>query len=368
MKIIMTGGGTGGHIYPAIAIADKMKRRRPETEVFFIGGKRGMENRLVPEAGYPFEAIHVSGLNRKNMLKNIKTLTDLAKGIRESLAIIDREKPDIVMGTGGYVCGPVMLAAKMRGVKTAIHEQNAFPGVTNKMLSRFVDKVFISFAGSEKYFKSGKEKIILSGNPLRKEFAVSDSEEDRKKLGVLEKEFMILCFAGSMGAARISEAMTEVTKAIGGMREIKLFFVTGKPYYEKIKKELGEEGIVMGENVHIMEYINGMAAYISAADVVVSRAGALTISELTACGKPAILIPSPNVTANHQYHNAKVVENEGGALIIEEKELSGEKLTSTILRLKGNKEMLNKMALASRKLAATDAAEIIYEQVTSMLS
>lgn len=368
MKIIMTGGGTGGHIYPAIAIADKIKRRMPKTEVLFIGGKRGMESRLVPEAGYSLKTIQVSGLNRKNLLKNMKTLTDLAKGVRESLAIIDKEKPDIVIGTGGYVCGPVVLAARLRGVKTAVHEQNAFPGVTNKMLSRFADKVFISFAESEKYFKVKKDKIILSGNPLRKEFAVVDSEEDRKKLGVSEKDFMVLCFAGSMGAARISEAMTEVTKAIGAMPDVKLFFVTGKPYYEKIKKELQDDGMIQKKNVHIMEYINGMAAYISAADVVVSRAGALTISELTACGKPAILIPSPNVTANHQYHNAKVVENGGGAFVIEEKELTGEKLTSAILRLKGNKEMLNKMALGSRRLAASDAAEIIYEQVTSMLS
>ncbi len=365
MKVIMTGGGTGGHIYPAIAIADKIKKREPDAEILFVGGLRGMEGTLVPNAGYTLETVRVSGFNRKNLFKNFKTLSDLGSGLKSSLKIMDTFKPDIVIGTGGYVCGPVILAAKMRGIKTAIHEQNAYPGITNKILGKFVDQIFLAFKESEKFFE-GKKKVVITGNPLRKGFTIADSETDRKKLGIREKDFMILCFAGSGGAAKVNDAMIGVIREVCQLPEVKLHFATGKNYYDKVIDSLKEANVAESENVKITEYINDMTTYISAADIVICRAGALTISELTACGKPAILIPSPNVTANHQFHNAKVVESQGGAIILEEKDLTGEKLASAVMKLKTNKEALNKMGKGSRKLGVTNAAEIIYDEIKTL--
>ncbi|MEG1584395.1 MAG: glycosyltransferase, partial [Anaerovorax sp.] len=196
MKVIMTGGGTGGHVYPAVAIADKIKRKHPEAEILFVGTEKGMERELVPANGYPIEFITVSGFNRKNLLKNIKTVQDLLKGDRGARKIIGAFKPDLVIGTGGYVCGPVVRAAHKMGIRTFIHEQNALPGMTNKMLEKSVEKVFISFPDAKSHFKN-KKKLIVTGNPIRRNFILAGVENYREKLGIAPKEFVILCFGGS---------------------------------------------------------------------------------------------------------------------------------------------------------------------------
>jgi UDP-N-acetylglucosamine--N-acetylmuramyl-(pentapeptide) pyrophosphoryl-undecaprenol N-acetylglucosamine transferase len=362
MKVIMTGGGTGGHIYPAIAIADKIKRKHPEANILFIGTERGMEKELVPKNGYEIRFITVSGLNRKKLWKNLKTVTDLAKGYRQANKIIDEFKPDLVIGTGGYVCAPVVRAANKKGIRTYIHEQNAYPGVTNKILEKYVDKVFVSFPESKKYFKN-QDKLIVTGNPIRNSFLVCGMSNSREKMRIKDTEFVILCFGGSLGSEKINSTMVHVIEAINGMPDTKLFFITGKHYYKKINDIFKESNIILNENINILEYVDNMHEYLSASDLVISRAGALTISEITACGKASILIPSPNVTGNHQYYNAKVVADEGGAIIIEEKELSDEKLLGTILRLKNNKEALNKMSGASMKVGRIDAVDMIYDHL-----
>lgn len=362
MRVIMTGGGTGGHIYPAIAIAERIRRRHPDAEILFVGTARGMEKDLVPKSGFDIRFITVSGFHRKKLWKNFKTALDLAKGNMQARSIIREFKPDLVIGTGGYVCGPVVRVAHKKGIKTFIHEQNAFPGVTNKLLEKYVDKVFISFPESKKYFKD-QSKLVVTGNPIRKSFLLGSVNHSREKMGIGSSEFVILCFGGSLGAGKINSTMIHVVEAVNSMPDTKLFFITGRYYYDKVLDALKERGVKLSENINILEYADNMHEYLFAADLVISRAGALTVSEITACGKASILIPSPNVTGNHQFFNAKVVADQGGAIIIEEKDLTDEKLLGTILRLKSNRETLNSMSASSAKVGRIDAVDMIYDHL-----
>ena len=362
MKVIMTGGGTGGHIYPAIAIANKIKEKCPEAEILFVGTKRGMEKELVPKSGYPLEFITVSGFNRKNLLKNFKTAADLLKGNREARSIIKSFKPDIVIGTGGYVCGPVVRAAKKLGCRTFIHEQNAYPGMTNKLLEKYVEKVFVAFADAKKYFKH-PEKLMVTGNPVRKVFYDADSAEAKKELGLAENEFAILSFGGSLGALKLNQMMLELFEKFNGVEGIHLYFVTGKYYNKSVKEELAARGIEICDNVTVMEYIDHMEKYLPAADVIISRSGALAVSEITVAGRASIMVPSPNVTGNHQYFNAKSVADVGGAFLIEEKDLTAELLYEKIMYLKENEAARHAMEQNSRMAAPEDAAEIIADYV-----
>ena len=362
MRVIMTGGGTGGHIYPAIAIADKIRRKNPDAEILFVGTQRGMEKDLVPKHGYAIEFIEVTGFNRKNLLKNVKTIQNLFKGIRQSKEILDRFKPDIVIGTGGYVCGPLVLAAHKKGIKTYIHEQNAFPGLTNKMLEKHADKVFISFEESRKYFRD-QSKLILSGNPVRKEFLVCSIQNNREKLGLVATDFMVLCIGGSQGSSTLNKAIISAIARISEDPQVKLYFVTGKAHYQGVKNSLADLLIKNGDRIRIIDYLDAMPEHLSAADLVISRAGALAVTEINACGKASILIPSPYVADNHQYFNAKVSSDAGAAILVEEKDLTSEKLFDTVLRLKNNKDYLNKMSRKSEELGRLDSVEIIYENL-----
>lgn len=359
MKVIMTGGGTGGHIYPAIAIADKIRERYPHSEILFVGTERGLEKNIVPDNGYPIEFITVEGFNRKNPLKNIKVLKKLNEGNHQAKKLIKSFQPDVVIGTGGYVCGPVVRAAHKAGVKTYTHEQNAFPGVTNKLLEKYVEKVFLGFPEAQKYFKH-REKHVMAGNPVRKAFFDADPKASREKLGFSSGDFVLLVFGGSQGAGRINKAMLSVIEAMNGMDGIQVCMATGKRYYDAILHELQEErGITLADNIHILEYISNMDEYLSAADLVISRSGALTVAEVTVCGKAAIFIPSPIVTGNHQFYNAKAVADHGGAMIIEEKDLDNDRLIAQILKLKNDPELVQKMAACSKECAPVDAVDII---------
>ena len=362
MKVIMTGGGTGGHIYPAIAIADKIRRRHPEAEILFVGTQRGMEKELVPQNGYPIRFITVSGFHRKQIWKNVGTARDLMKGLREAKEIIADFQPDLVIGTGGYVCGPVVRTAHKMGIPCYIHEQNAFPGMTNKMLEKHVEKVFLSFEEAGKYFKQ-PEKHVVTGNPIRRSFLVADTDECRKKLNIGPNDFTVLCFGGSLGAEKINEAMLEAIHTFNGAKGLQVIFGTGKRYYDQICREISSSGLQLEDNIRILPYIENMNEYLNACDVVISRAGALTISEITACGKASILIPSPNVTGNHQFFNAKVVADRGGAILLEEKNLTADALVAAVLKLKNNPQYLNKMSQASAAAGRIDSADVIYENL-----
>ncbi len=362
MRVIMTGGGTGGHIYPAIAIANKIKSVDKDAEILFVGTKRGLEKDLVPKNGYPIEFITVSGFNRKKLLTNVKTLADLMKGNIQARKIIKSFKPDVVIGTGGYVCGPVVRAAAKLGARTFIHEQNAYPGMTNKMLEKYVEKVFISFEPARKYFKE-KDKLIMSGNPVRQSFFDADAKAARKALDIADDETVILSFGGSQGAGKINEMMMELLEKFNGVPAIRLYFVTGKYYNDSVKKEIVERGIELKDNIRILEYIDNMEKYLPASDIIISRSGALTVSEITVCGKASIMIPSPNVTGNHQYHNAKSVADVGGAELIEEKDITPEILYEKIMNLVENPKIREEMAVNAKKAAPADAAGIIIDYI-----
>ena len=362
MKVIMTGGGTGGHIYPAIAIADKIRSEHPDAEILFVGTQKGLEKDLVPKNGYPISFVTVSGFHRKQIWKNVGTARDLMKGLREAKAILKEFQPDVVIGTGGYVCGPVVRTAHKMGIPCYIHEQNAFPGVTNKMLEQHVNKVFLSFEEAGKYFKQ-PEKHVVVGNPIRGSFFAAETGDLRAKLGIEEGDFAVLSFGGSLGAGKINEAMAEAIHTFNGVKGMKVFFGTGKRYYDEICKAISESGLELKDNIKVMPYIDNMNEYLNACDVVISRAGALTISEITACGKASILIPSPNVTGNHQFHNAKVVADKGGAILLEEKDLTADALVKAILELKNHPEALKRMEQASRDAGRTDSADMIYQHL-----
>ncbi|MBQ3925154.1 MAG: undecaprenyldiphospho-muramoylpentapeptide beta-N-acetylglucosaminyltransferase [Firmicutes bacterium] len=359
MRVIMTGGGTGGHIYPAIAIADKIMERTHDSEILFVGTTHGLEKDLVPKAGYPIKFVTVRGIDRKHPLNNIKVFRDYNKGKKEAKKIIEEFGPDIVIGTGGYASGPVVKVASSMGIPCYIHEQNAFPGVTNKMLEKSVRKVFLGFAEGGAYFKQPR-KHIVTGNPVRHEFFMADREESRKKLGLEDGQFMLLAFGGSQGAGRINKAMLDIIKSYNGIDEVQLYFATGKAYYDPIKTELEDNEIVLKDNIHLLEYIQNMQDYLSACDLVISRSGALSVSEIAVCGVPSILIPSPNVTGDHQTFNARTISDKGGAVLLREDDLSGKRLFEEIEKLRKSPEILEDMAAKTARCAPTDASDIIY--------
>ena len=358
MRAILSCGGTGGHIYPAIAIADKIREKDPDAEILFIGTKKGMENNLVPAAGYEIKGIDASGFNRKNLLANFKTLADSVKGDHEAAAIIKEFKPDIAIGTGGYVTGTVILEAHRAGIPCYIHEQNAIPGLTNKILERFTTKTFISFKESENSF-SHPEKTILTGNPVRAQFDSLSYEDCRRELG-LGDETMILIFGGSLGAELINEAAVRLIDDIAE-KNVKLYFVTGKRYYNDILEKTKGKDM---RNVVLIPYADNMPKLMSACDITVSRAGAIAVSEIMVSGKASVLIPSPNVTNNHQYHNAKAVADNGAAVLLEESELvkDPDALEKALKEL-SDPDKRKAVCDAAKRLGKPDAAEMIWQNL-----
>ncbi len=366
-KIILAGGGTGGHIYPAIAIATGLKQEFPDSDILFIGTNRGLEKELVKKAGFALKTIRVKGFQRKLSFDTIISIKELALSAIDSVKIIKKEKPDIVIGTGGYVAGPIVFFASLMGVHTAIHEQNVTPGITNRILSKFVEKIFISFPDSLKYFP--KSKTVLTGNPVRKEITKGMRTQALKKFGLLSNIPVVLCFGGSQGAMRLNDAIFYVIETIKDTKQFQLIHITGIKHYDKIIDLLANKGIDLSKLGHIIirPYIHEMQDAYAVADLVISRAGALSISELNACGKPAILIPLPTAANRHQDFNAKFMEENGAAIVISEASLSGEKLLDTINNIIFNQECLHQMSAASKKLAREDALEKILAEIVKLV-
>lgn len=369
MKVLLAGGGTAGHINPALAIAGYIKKKRPETEFLFIGNRDGMEQRLVPQVGFEIKSITISGFKRsfspKSMVENVKTVTRTFTSSHEAKKIISEFKPDICIGTGGYVSGPVIRTASKMGIPCIIHEQNAYPGVTNKMLAKSVEKVMLAVPDAKKYFE--KADFVVTGNPVRGDILTADKEESRAELKLDERP-MILSFGGSLGARKINEAVADIVARSGKDGRYQHIHAYGKygDWFPDLVKEKGTD-ISQCTNLDIRPYIDNMPTCMAAADLVICRAGAITLSEIQAMGKPAILIPSPNVAENHQYHNAMALVNAGAAEIIEESELSGETLMKTVDKMLLDPEKLNTISKNSRKMAITDANERIYSVVKKTL-
>jgi UDP-N-acetylglucosamine--N-acetylmuramyl-(pentapeptide) pyrophosphoryl-undecaprenol N-acetylglucosamine transferase len=366
VRIIFTGGGTGGHIYPALALAAALKETDNHS-ILFVGTKKGMEKDIVPQAGYQLETITVSGLERKLSLRTFRTFTQLGMGLWQAWSIIRRFRPQIVVGTGGYVSVPLVLLAAWLKIPTLIHEQNALPGAANRFLSRFAQAVAISYAGSKGYFPRAK-RLIVTGNPVRKEVLQLTREEGRKTLGIAADKKVVLVFGGSRGARPINEAVMAAIPALSSSSELVVYYITGPGDYKYVcsSLHLGIEEHRIG-NIIIKPYLHDMPAALAAADLVVARAGATTLAELTARGIPAILIPSPYVTDNHQEHNARLLEKAGAAVLIRERELKGEYLAESILNLVSDPLRLAQMAEASFSLGRRGAREELLALVRELV-
>lgn len=362
MKVILAGSATGGHIYPAIAIADKIKRKNPDAEILFISARKELGSSIVSDNGYRSKYIDIQGLNRKNLIKNVGVARDLVRSGHQVRKIFKQFKPDIVIGTGGYVSAPVLKAASRQGIKTFLHEQNVVPGLSNKMAQKYVDKIFVAFEESKEHFND-TNKIVVTGNPIRSGFVTSGAIDYRERLGVDNKDFVLLIFGGSNGARKINETTVELLSKIKDTEDITVFFITGKRDYWDMLEMLDASGTSKNKKFHVVEYTEVIHEYFAASDIIIGRSGALTVSEITACGKPSILIPSPNVTGNHQYYNAKPLEDGGAAILVDENKLNSDLLFDTIMSLKNNREKLNGMADASSKLGRMDSVNIIYDEL-----
>lgn len=368
MRIIVTGGGTGGHIYPAIAIAQKFIENDPNGEVLYVGCHEGFEQDLVPKAGLNLKLVDARWIDKKNVYQLAKTSVRVCHGIIQAMKVIKDFKPDAIIGTGGYVCFPVIFAGAKRNIPCFIHEQNAFPGLANRKLEKYVKKVFLGFKEGEKYF-ADKNKMVVTGNPVRESFFKINKEEARKKLNIPEDYFMLLSFGGSLGAKSINNVAFELAKKLDGREKTIMVFGTGKWYYDEVLTRCKEEGCQFSDNIKIKPYIDDMDNVLIASDLVISRAGALSTAETMVAGKPSILIPSPNVAGNHQYFNAKAMADNGAAILIEEKDLKdnesgkGIDFAEVVLNLMNDKEELYDMGDNAKWAATENATDIIYEEV-----
>lgn len=365
MKVILSGGGTGGHIYPALTIADQIKKLAPSAEIIFIGTEHGLEKDIVPRYGYPLKFIEVAGFRRSLSFDTLRSAVKLFQGLHDAYSIIKQEKPDLVIGTGGYVCGPVVLMAALKGIPTCIQEQNAMPGVTNKILAHYVKKIFLGYKEAEKYF-SGKTAKVFTGNPIRTEILSYTKEAAIKELGLDKDKKTVLVSGGSRGARSINNAMLEAETALAGRHDVQVLHVTGDVNYEEYLQKMQKQGIE-GDNIIVKPYLHNMPAALAAADMAVFRAGAIGLAELMAKGIPSVLVPYPYATANHQEFNARAVETCGAAKVVLDKELTGENLLEIIEHLLVHSEELKKMQQAAKGLGRPQAAETIARQALALI-
>lgn len=371
MNFVFACGGTGGHINPALAIAGELHRRHPGAVIRFIGNGAGMESRLVPEAGYEFIPISVEGLRRslspRSVLHNLSAVKKAASASRYCRKLLQEWKPDAVIGTGGYVSGPVLRAAHQCGFKTATHEQNAYPGIATKMLASYVDVVLLAMPKAQEYLPKGGHYVV-TGNPVRAAIASADRKAARAAFGMDERP-MILSFGGSLGARRINETVADLIcdHCVGG--KVYHYHAMGRDGARWMPALLEEKGIHTADHpqLRVSEYIHDMDACLAAADLVICRAGATTLSELEVMGRAAILIPSPNVTENHQFHNAMTLAERGAAVVIEEKNLTSQRLIDEVHALLESPERIRRMAAAAQQGALSNASAVICDQIEALM-
>lgn len=361
MRVVLSGGGTAGHINPAISIAKKIQEKEPGSQILFVGTPGGMENRLVAKAGFPIRHVEVQGFKRKLTLENAKAALLAVTSISKAKKILKEFRPDVVIGTGGYVSWPVLCAASKMHIPTLIHEQNAYPGLTTRKLSSLVDCVCISFEDSKKHFTCDEKKIVLTGNPVDPELETISRVKARSKVGVSAP--FLLSYGGSLGARAINENMFKVAANYCAKKPVFHTHAFGVREYEMWMEKEKETKACRFGNVKFSDYIYDMPTQMAASDLVVSRAGAITLAELAILGKPAILIPSPNVTDNHQYKNALVFANSGAAILIPEEELNEEKLTKVIDDILMHPEVMNEMSKNMKKHALPGACDTIWDQI-----
>lgn len=357
MRVVISAGGTGGHIYPALAIINKIKEKEPDSEFLYIGTTDRMEATIIPKMGINYKGIPMKGFKKKNLINNIKNLIAFYDAIKKAKKIISEFNPDVVLGIGGYITAPVIYAGKKLGYKTFIHEQNSIPGKSNKFLSHYADKIGVSLPNSIKYFD--KKKTVFTGNP-RSEEIIKEKPIDKKELGLSIIKKLVVIVMGSLGSKTINEELLKIIPEFKD-KDYEVIVVTGKAYYDKFKD------IDVPKNVKITPYINEMLKVLKVTDLIISRAGASTIAEITAIGLPSILVPSPYVANNHQYYNAKDLSDAKAAIILEEKDFNAKNLIDKIDLVLGDKELYHEMKKNTKELGISDSGDKIYTIIQELV-
>ncbi len=373
-RIIISGGGTGGHIFPAISIANAIRKRYPQAEILFVGAEGRMEMQRVPEAGYKIVGLPVAGFDRAHWWKNLAVLVKLARSQWKAWGIIRSFKPHAAVGVGGYASGPTLKMAGLMGIPTLIQEQNSYAGVTNRLLAGKAKKICVAYEGMERFFPA--EKIVMTGNPVRQsltEHGVT-REEGTKALGLNPEKKTLMVVGGSLGARTLNHTLTDDLDMIAGRKDVQLIWQTGKGYIDEVRAALASRSgepvrtphPAGWENLYVTDFIGNMQLAYAAADLVVSRAGAGSIAELCLLGKPAVLVPSPNVAEDHQTKNAMALVKKGAAVCVKDADASQE-LVSTALGLLDDKEKLENLSRNIARLAVRDSADKIAEEVMKMI-
>lgn len=359
MKILLTGGGTGGHIYPALAFIKYVKSVDPTSEFMYIGAKRGLENKILPQTDIPFQTLEIQGFKRSLSVDNLKTLQLFFRSMRQAKKILHDFQPDVVIGTGGYVSGAVVFQASRMHIPTIIHEQNSVPGITNKFLARYVDKIGIAFSDAGQYFPLAKTELV--GNPRAQEMQGIVRSDVLSQYDLKPGVKTVLIFGGSQGALKINQAVVNALPILA-KKNYQVLYASGERYYHQIEEEIGmsKDAFV---NISIQPYIHNMAEVMANCDLLIGRAGATSIAELTALGLPSILIPSPYVTNDHQTKNAKSLEKIGASKVIADADLTGERLVRAIDSIMNDDTLLQNMSKASKSQGIVDASQRLYKLV-----
>lgn len=356
MRYIISGGGTGGHIYPALAIIDEIKKQDKNNEILYVGKKDSLEEELTQKNNIKFEPIHISALPRKKINKDmVITMVNLLKGLSECSKILNKFKPDVVIGTGGYVCAPIVFKAQQKKIKTAIQEQNAYPGKTNRILARKADMIFLNFQEAKKYFTN--ENIFFTGNPIRSDFGKLDRKTAREKLNIDENEKVVFSFGGSGGQESTNEAIKEIINSKEKL-DFKLIHITGRKYYDKFI-----DGLDIPENVEIYDYTFDVPDFLFSADLVIASSSAMTLAEISAVGVSSILIPKAYTAGNHQVFNANSYKEKEAAVVLLEDQLNGDILLKNIKDILNDKSLSSKMALNAKKLGNINAVKNIVKEI-----
>lgn len=366
MKVIISGGGTGGHIYPALTIATAIEQLDPQSEIIFVGTKKGLESSIIPKAGYPIEYIQVEGFSRKLGLELLKNLYTAIKGCAQAFALLRKHRPDLVIGTGGYVCGPVVLIARLLGIKACIQEQNAKAGITNRLLAKVANCVFLGYKAAASQLGSSA-KNIFTGNPVRETIFKLSRESSRQFFNIAADSQVLLIYGGSRGARNINNAALDFYKHLADFPNLQVIHITGEALFEEVQTALKLQQ-THGQQIQLFPYMYEMDKAINAADFAVSRAGAIAIAEFLALGIPSILVPYPYATDNHQELNARAVADAAAGIMILDRDFTGQKLADAVKYLLSSQDVLNNYALNAQtngnKHAAMDIARIALKLVT----
>lgn len=360
MKMIVSAGGTGGHIYPALAIINKFKEKEKNLDILYIGTHNRMEKDIIPKRGLKYEALEIYGFSKRDILLDIKNIFLIGKAKKKCLKIMREFKPDIVLGIGGYVTYPVIWAAHKLGIKTFIHEQNSIPGKSNLMLQTKADLIGVSFKESASFFKKAQDKVFYSGNPCG-ENALNSEQMPKEKLGLNPKKKLVVIVAGSLGSATINQKMKDyLYKSANASYEV--LYITGKSLYDDFIKDSN-----FASNIKVLPYLDNLPSLLKNTDLIVTRAGASTMSEILSLNLPAIFIPSPYVANNHQYYNALEIKNNGGGEIIEEKDLTSDNLSNKINEVLNNHELYSNMKANLKKMSMNNSSDLIYEKIKDLI-